>query len=832
MAAPELWPFQATAVEKVVEARKAGAKIIVLCSPTGSGKSIISSEIIRRAYIKGARALHIVHRRKLVEQFSKHLNNFEIDHGILMHGRYRQRNATIQVASRDTLKAVFAENGFADFPPASLVVVDEGRHAMAPDMRKMLKHYEDQGATILLVDATPVMKDGKGLGPWAEAIVEAAKVSELIRDGFLVPMRVYAPDRKGRGGKYVKGIAGDLVSSWKEFAEGQPTVLFTSKVAHSKDAVDAFLAAGINAAHVDADTHDDDRDVIFEGLKTGMYQVVSNVGIIKEGVDLPELGCTQFYMDPGSRVMWLQACLDSETEVLSRGGWLRHETISPDDMVATFDEANGSIHWCLPEKIFSRELDDSESMHSVCSPHLDIRVSSDHSMIYRCNGKDAKNWRRRSARAMSQSGSLQIIPVAGIQQSAGLPLSDDELRFIGWYMTDGTHTKDRDSVRIYQSSTSPYNSDIEKCLRGCRFRFTVSRVKRTGKWAKYADGLVYCIAKSGWPKLRKYLDKNLATTLEDISPEQLHVLLLEMRKGDGVKRRKSSWTEKTMNILTSNRLAADRLQSLCVRRGFRCNISTSTKGRNLPLYTLRICPGKTEANIGSSRSSCERSSLMPDDCLPGEVIWCMTTAHGSLVTRRNGKVAIVGNCGRSMRRFKGNGILLPKKHGIVIDHAGSVFRHGFPDEDTEWTLEGNANDDFDKKKKDGKTAKAKYCGSCQIVYKDLLECPQCGGAPVKPPVSIFAPPPVETTNELLTEAERSSRSLAFSDAAKRAHWIICLQVAKKRNGTFGMAAKIYIQKYNEWPGQDFHHVPSRKGWKAKVGDVLPNLGRKNNGGSQ
>jgi DNA repair protein RadD len=477
-----LYPFQLDAVERVAEAARQGKRVIVLQSPTGSGKTTIGCEIIRRAVAKGKRVLEIVHRRRLVDQFSDRLTEFGIDHGILMRG-YPRRSAPVQVASRDTLLSKREDVGF-ELPPAELVIVDEGRHAASPEFRKLLEPYEKAGAYLVLLDATPALADGRGLGPWAKALVSAAPVTELVRQGYLCPAKCYAPDRQRRRGKLVRGICGDLVASWQRYAEGLPTVLFCSRVQHSRDAVEAFCAADIPAAHVDADTIDFDRDRVFDQLAEGKLAVVSNVGIIKEGVDLPCLGCCQFWMDPMGRVGFLQ----------------------------------------------------------------------------------------------------------------------------------------------------------------------------------------------------------------------------------GV--------------------------------------------------------------------------------------------------------------GRIMRPFPG------KTHGVLIDHAGAVFRHGFPDEDTEWTLEGNADEAFARKHDEGATEKALYCKTCELVYHGQAQCPQCGRVPAKPPRSIFAPPPVEHTHELLTEAERSGLGDVAPREEKVVHWFRCLMVAVKKNGSFGMAGAIYRRKYNRWPGDDFPMVPRGSGWKAKVSEVYPDFGKK------
>jgi superfamily II DNA or RNA helicase len=59
---------------------------------------------------------------------------------------------------------------------------------------------------------------------------------------------------------------------------------------------------------------------------------------------------------------------------------------------------------------------------------------------------------------------------------------------------------------------------------------------------------------------------------------------------------------------------------------------------------------------------------------------------------------------------------------IIFDHAGNVDRHGLPDDDREWSLEG-------AKKKGGNsepTVPVRQCSSCYFVHRPSPTCPGCG----------------------------------------------------------------------------------------------------------
>lgn len=77
--------------------------------------------------------------------------------------------------------------------------------------------------------------------------------------------------------------------------------------------------------------------------------------------------------------------------------------------------------------------------------------------------------------------------------------------------------------------------------------------------------------------------------------------------------------------------------------------------------------------------------------------------------------------GRALRPHAG-------KTAIILDHAGNVMRHGLPDEERVWTLEGVKR----KKKKseldDEDEIKVKCCDECFAIHAPAPFCPNCGRA--------------------------------------------------------------------------------------------------------
>jgi len=74
-------------------------------------------------------------------------------------------------------------------------------------------------------------------------------------------------------------------------------------------------------------------------------------------------------------------------------------------------------------------------------------------------------------------------------------------------------------------------------------------------------------------------------------------------------------------------------------------------------------------------------------------------------------------CGRMLRPAEG------KDHGIILDHAGNIMRHGLPCQDREWSLQGREKE---KKGKGEKMQAIKRCPKCFAVHKPAAVCPFCG----------------------------------------------------------------------------------------------------------
>ena len=248
--------YQELAITQLREALARYLRVL-LVMPTGSGKTVVFSEICRLANIKGSSVLILVHRRELVKQASDKLTKAGVEHGIIAAG-FKPSAHPVQVASVQTLaRRLLTVPSVPD-----LIVIDEAHHALAGQWDKILQHFKN--ARVIGVTATPSRLDGRGLGSHFSTLVSGPSVAQLTRLGFLSPHRVFAPpviadlsNVKTRAGDYANDqlsaamdrptVTGDAVSHYRRLADGLPAIAFCCSIAHATSVCASFNAAGYRA---------------------------------------------------------------------------------------------------------------------------------------------------------------------------------------------------------------------------------------------------------------------------------------------------------------------------------------------------------------------------------------------------------------------------------------------------------------------------------------------------------------------------------------------------------------------------------------------------------
>jgi superfamily II DNA or RNA helicase len=335
--------YQKEGISKIFEAwnpKLQNLMKVLFQMPTGTGKTTVFSEIVRKAQEKNKTVLLVVHRTELVEQIKDRLTSFDVDAGIITAGIKPEPNKAIQVATIQTLSR-------REYPNADIVIIDECHHSKADTYKTLWSIYPN--ARFLGVTATPVRLNGDGFSDLFDVLIPLGKLSFFIQEGYLAKIKHLVcgiPDvsnikqvRRDYDLQMLKNVMLDnsvmanLVESYKKFANGKKTIVFAVDIEHSKSIVEKYIEAGIEAVHIDANTPKQERKEKLNQFKNGTIKVLSNVDIVSEGFDVPDCDAVQLARPTKSLVLYLQQvgrCMrPSEGKefgiVLDNAGlWLEH----------------------------------------------------------------------------------------------------------------------------------------------------------------------------------------------------------------------------------------------------------------------------------------------------------------------------------------------------------------------------------------------------------------------------------------------------------------------------------------------------------------------------
>ena len=292
----ELRPYQEGSIDGLRDGFRQGHNRQVLAAATGAGKSIMALSIIDSARKKGSKTLFMCDRRVLVDQFSRHLDRHGIDHGVYMSGHWRYRPyENVQVASIQTIEKM------GQWPAADLIIVDEIHAVMRKSLKDFMKAHPD--TKVLGLTATPYNPE---MGNYFTNIVNVVSMEQLVKEGYLVPYRVFVATEvdttgvKVTAGEWQKDdlekrglqIVGDVVADYVRIAHevwGEPrkTIVFSCGVAHGTELVRRFAEIGLNFVQISyLDSEEYKQQVLEEFSKpdTNIIGLVSSE-VLQRGFD-------------------------------------------------------------------------------------------------------------------------------------------------------------------------------------------------------------------------------------------------------------------------------------------------------------------------------------------------------------------------------------------------------------------------------------------------------------------------------------------------------------------------------------------------------------------
>ncbi|MDO1500600.1 DEAD/DEAH box helicase family protein [Winogradskyella maritima] len=272
--------------------------------PTGGGKTVIFSEIVRR-YIErhNKKVVILTHRIELCKQTSNVLSGFGVKNKIInskVKDLPDQDDYQCFVAMVETLNNRLSEQDF-ELKNVGLVIIDEAHYN---SFRKLFKFFEH--CFILGVTATPLSSNIKlPMKDNYQKLIVGDDISTLISNGFLAKADLYNYDvgltslKVGINGDYtVKSsealytnslMQTKLLSAYEEISKGKKTLIFNNGIHTSREVYYTFKKAGYDVRHLDNTASKDERKETLQWFKKTPDAILTSVSILTTGFDEPSV---------------------------------------------------------------------------------------------------------------------------------------------------------------------------------------------------------------------------------------------------------------------------------------------------------------------------------------------------------------------------------------------------------------------------------------------------------------------------------------------------------------------------------------------------------------
>ena len=269
--------------------------------PTGGGKTIIFSEIVRQ-YLRthSSRVVVLTHRIELCNQTSKVLTEFGVENKIVNSKASLddQSNYSCFVAMVETLNNRLLDDKL-DISNVGLVIIDEAHYN---SFTKLFKFFNT--SFILGVTATPLSSNiNLPMNDNYDELIVGESIKELITNKFLAKANLFTYNVGltslvvGANGDYTVKSSEDLytnndmlsklTSAYEDRCINRKTLIFNNGINTSLIVYDTFKNAGFNIKHLDNTATKKERANILKWFKETPNAILTSVSILTTGFDEP-----------------------------------------------------------------------------------------------------------------------------------------------------------------------------------------------------------------------------------------------------------------------------------------------------------------------------------------------------------------------------------------------------------------------------------------------------------------------------------------------------------------------------------------------------------------
>lgn len=372
-------------------------------------------------------------------------------------------------------------------------------------------------------------------------------------------------------------------------------------------------------------------------------------------------------------------CFTDDTEFLTKNGFKKFDDITNDDLLATvylgktWSNRNRrylGLEYQKPTEKFDGIF--NGNLYHFKGQHLDVCVTPNHRMIIkkfsRRNGEVVGLTEFETAASLGDSFQFLYAPKPKltsqnivIEQQKQLPEKfsfDNYLRLMGWYLSDGcmlfSPKKEPKEIRISQKKFGKLSWNMQRFYGTNKKQINCSIRENNRKPNKYRPHSMIERTLSVFEKsIVKHMfescgykhEKHIPEWVYDLSKRQMDILLTALCGGDGTKRTHKTKKESFV-YYSNNKKLADDVQILALM----CGYETSLYGpfeeirdeKSIQMYQVHIRKTKEQFRTYTKNNVLNKLSVT------NQRIVCFSVPNGTLITRRNGHIAIQGNCKHAM----------------------------------------------------------------------------------------------------------------------------------------------------------------------------------------
>lgn len=353
-------------------------------------------------------------------------------------------------------------------------------------------------------------------------------------------------------------------------------------------------------------------------------------------------------------------CYADDTEFLTNDGWKKYDNISDSDLLGTFNKETFKLEF----QKFNNRFDSNYTgyMHNLVGYHMNISITANHNMfikeISRKSKKEKGDWKLLNVSSVPDTFNIiqTINPNTNnsLKELENLPgniSKEDYLKLMGWYLSDGhavfrvnkKRGKFLKEIIISQKKYGKLYNDMDIFAK--KYNCLLRDYQKNNAAKTIESRLI--INKQWINKLLKDCDclknKHIPKYMLEASVNDQKTLIDALLGGDGTKRK----FEETYIYYSSLEKLANDVQILAFRAGYLTSLYgpylyKKNTDKQTIIYQVFINknPNQTKQIV--------RSNSIKKEYVDNKRVVCFSVPNSTLITRRDGHIALQGNCKHAM----------------------------------------------------------------------------------------------------------------------------------------------------------------------------------------